>query len=220
MFFKRKRWIFIMIKKTLLTSKYSVVVILLIILLLIVSNNARIKSVILNNPVAKHIIAERDNAIYRKEGITLSFAAPDSFEHLSRVVEDRIHPDKAAIGGFKAYYEKAAEFYPNIAEVNAMLGFCNYYQGNKKEALDLYLKAVKLQPKYFWNNYNLAVLYLQNKDRDNAIKYLTNAIASDIDYSMQVTLTSSVYRSIWSQMKDPKARAIDRKSARLNSSHT
>ena len=205
---KDKEQRFIMLKKIFSKKQYSISLIILITFLLIISINKSIRILALKNPIAKHIIGERKNAIYRAKGIKLSFAAPESYEYLSRVIEEGTAPEKVRIGGFRAYYEKAADFYPHIAEVQAMLGYCNYYQGNKQEALDNYIKAVKLEPKYFWNNFNLAILYFQNKDQTKAIEYLTKAISSDIDYSMKVTLLSSVYRSLWSPMKDPKTRTI------------
>ncbi|MBU0469336.1 MAG: tetratricopeptide repeat protein [Candidatus Omnitrophica bacterium] len=198
-----------MSKKIIFKKQYIVPILLLAILLFLVLRNNSLKMVLLNNPVAKHVIDERKNAIYKMEGITLSFSAPDSYNYLSHVIEEGTKPDKASLGAYRAYYEKASDFYPHIAEVQAMLGFCYYYEGKKKEALDHYIKAIELEPNYFWNNYNLAVLYLQNKDQQKAIEYLTKAVSLNIDYSMKVTLTSSVYRSIWSQMKDPKKRVID-----------
>ena len=198
-----------MFRKLFFKKRYIVSILLIVVILLIVSTDKSLKKVLLNNPVAKHIIDEGTNAIYRMQGITLSFEAPESYEFLSNAIEKGTKPDKAGLGGYIAYYKKAAEFYPNIAELQAMLGFCYYYEGKKKEALDHYINAVRLEPNYFWNNYNLAVLYLQNKDPQKAIEYLSKAVSVDIEYSLKLTLASSVYRNIWSRMKDPKSRVIN-----------
>ncbi|MBF0531462.1 MAG: tetratricopeptide repeat protein [Candidatus Omnitrophica bacterium] len=60
---------------------------------------------------------------------------------------------------FTNYYKKVVELLPNKIPAYGLLAFCQYYQGDVKNAVENYVKATILNPSFFWFYHNLSVIY-------------------------------------------------------------
>lgn len=82
------------------------------------------------------------------------------------------------------YFNSALKINASSTEVVYMIG--KYYQDTKKyaQAIDMYEKLLKMDPKYKNALYNLgAITFVTTKDREKAIGYFTRAIDTDSQYA-------------------------------------
>lgn len=59
-----------------------------------------------------------------------------------------------------------------LSRAYAMMALCDYYLGKNKEAVELFKKALEIEPRHFWFSYNLGVIYFQLGDYETALPYL------------------------------------------------
>ena len=66
-----------------------------------------------------------------------------------------------------------------LSRTYAMIALCDYYLGRNKEAVELFKKALTIEPRHFWFSYNLGVIYFRLGDDAAAISYLNNFFSAD-----------------------------------------
>jgi len=59
-----------------------------------------------------------------------------------------------------------------LSRAYAMIALCDYYLGKNEEAITLLQKAIQIEPKHFWLNYNLGVIYFKLGNYETALSYL------------------------------------------------
>lgn len=93
-------------------------------------------------------------------------------------------------------YDKAIEAYMAITpvSVNSMLGVASSYQelGDIQKAIDYYKKALELKPIDSDIAYNIAALYGQEEDWENAKNYLSKSIAFNKNNKQAIEYLNSI----------------------------
>ena len=150
----------------------------------------------------KKIIAEREKTKRQAKAMHLSFYEPASFSDLAQYVRNPGLADRGNLEVYKIYYEKAAEFFPQMAEVHGMLGFIYYHLGDSDKALNSYRNALRLNPYFFWFHYNLGLLYFQNGQYDKAAILFAQALKTNQGLNLKIIYNSSVYRPIFASAQN------------------
>ena len=97
------------------------------------------------------------------------------------------------------YYQKIVQIAPATAEAQGILGFCYQVLGQQETAKIFYQKALVLRPQFFWFNYNLALLYAQDKEYLKAIELLKPVLSVKINDHLEFIYGSGIYRQIFSR---------------------
>lgn len=89
------------------------------------------------------------------------------------------------------YYEKTGlVFYPTaLSRAYAMRALCDYYLDNTDEAAQNFKKAISLEPREFWLNYNLGLVYFKQGQYTMASEYFAKSARltqKDLQESMQL----------------------------------
>ena len=127
---------------------------------------------------------------------------PVSFNYLlDHMIDQKYAPSD--LRPFTSFYKKVTDFFPNEADAWGMLGFCHFYEGRTKEAVDDYQKAVELEPKFFWFYHNLGVVYFKQGEYLKAIDVTKQGLRRNPQDSLQFIASSTViYRSLLLSLKN------------------
>ena len=107
---------------------------------------------------------------------TLNFFMPREFKVFSEAIYNDVNFHQDALVKYQNYYRKIAEYMPYRAEAYGLLGFCSYYLGDKEKAIKSYIKAIELNPDFFWYYYNLGIIYWKSHQWQLSRQYLQKAI--------------------------------------------
>jgi tetratricopeptide (TPR) repeat protein len=141
------------------------------------------------------VIAKDPTNLIAQRGIGYSYLQKQDFEHAAEHLEKAAAADAAdpevhyydamvisQRGGdqakAKAELTKAVQLNPNYAEALAMLGVMEAQGGNKKEALQYVIRAVRQEPRNEFYLSNLVFVQLQNEMFDEAEPNLRLLVAS------------------------------------------
>lgn len=134
--------------------------------------------------------------------LSLNVALPDSFEYLLRVSAQETPVDADRLKEYLHYYQQVVKYIPFYADGFALLGFCYYHAGELDKAIVAYEQARNLSPYFFWNSYNLGLLYIKKgrlSDGINALRWVTALKWSDVP---KVLLTSKLYTQMGLNLLD------------------
>jgi tetratricopeptide (TPR) repeat protein len=126
----------------------------------------------------------------------LNRVVPQSMEILADFNQ---HPSKEQSGilqGYTLFFKTTSKILPNSAAAHGMLGYCYYYSGHQRKALDSYRKAAALHPTFFWFQYNLAVIYFEQGLYGPAAEVLEKAVACRPEDAIVFTNVSKIYRDL------------------------
>ena len=158
-----------------------------------------------------HVIIDYDKIKFGLGLRQLNFMMPNSYQELLEV--ENLH-QQAKIERFQKYidfYAKVVELLPQKAEAYGMLGFCYYYLGDVKSALQAFEEAHRVNPKFFWFSYNLGAIYFNLKDYPKAQEYFKQAVGNDINLSYSYILNSrEIYMPILKTFEKPEKEAESR----------
>jgi len=118
---------------------------------------------------------------------------PTSFSYFNDVSENNVQADPIKIEPYAKLFIKTVQLFPERADGYTLLGVSHYYLGNQERAVTSFLKAKELDPKFFWNYYNIGFIYFKNKNFQKAAYYLKLAIDCDPEYAHKALFTSSLY---------------------------
>jgi len=82
-----------------------------------------------------------------------------------------------------------------LSRAYAMIAWCDYYLGKNTEAIELFKKAFKIEPRQFWLNYNLGVIYFRSGDYETTLTYLKDFFSLDTE-TFEVSLRLDNY-DLW-----------------------
>lgn len=123
------------------------------------------------------------------------FKSNDAWTSAKAFATSRLMPDLTAFasyqGGYaeadqkifadaKQYYEHIMKYSPPGADrygAYSMLGFCNYYLGEKEKSYEYYQRAVEIAPEYFTLSYNLGAISFKEGKYQDAMRFLLQALA-------------------------------------------
>ncbi len=122
---------------------------------------------------------------------------PDSLHNLINVSEGKDKVDKKEFMDYIAYYKQLQKLDPTRAETYGILAFCYYWLGEYKKSEESLLKAIELNPNFFWYYYNLGVIYFQQGRYKDAVKMFDKSLVSSPALSlMYIRSPQTLHRSI------------------------
>jgi tetratricopeptide (TPR) repeat protein len=122
--------------------------------------------------------------------VTLNRIKPQTFQSLIDFAKDKKSISKKELSDYIFYYKKVSQYVEPSSDMFALLGFCQYLNGDKEEAVRSYKQAVKLDPNFFWNHYNLGVMAFNDQKYLEAAAYFEAASKADIDKTALAILSS------------------------------
>lgn len=106
-------------------------------------------------------------------------------------------PSKAALETGIFYYKRCTETFPGEkGQIYHMLGYYQYLNGEKNEALRTINRSIELVPVFFWSRYNRAVYYFNEKNYLKAADEFNEAVSLDMRLSVMVILNSKTYLQV------------------------
>lgn len=96
---------------------------------------------------------------------------------------------------FDCYFERAMRFQPDDDIVHMIYGTYQYKKGNTPAALEHLQSAVDLNPENAASNYNLGLVFLQQKNYDQALVFAKKAYS--LDYPVQGLKTKLIEAGKW-----------------------
>ncbi|MBF0387008.1 MAG: tetratricopeptide repeat protein [Candidatus Omnitrophica bacterium] len=129
---------------------------------------------------------------------------PNAREGLYSRRIDSYLPDLGALGPellrsgkessrFLAYYHLIERQSMGTAGVNEMLGYCYYYSGNARKAVEYFERALRSAPGSFIARYNLGVIYFRKKDLEKALVYFQQAVGIPEGLALSYVVRSKVF---------------------------
>jgi len=137
--------------------------------------------------------------------INLDQLMPD-FQQLLILNENAAFLNPAVLTPHIRYYRKIIEYYPELGEAYALLGFCHYHRGNIPEAIAELRHATESLSGLFWPHYNLGVIYLKGGDRKKAADSFQSALNTPFDFTLLVITHSKIYQEIFRPAHYPDER--------------
>ena len=105
---------------------------------------------------------------------------------------------------FLSFYKKGSELFPELFEMSYMEGICHFWDGDLPLAEASLRKSLKINPYFFWSNYNLGLLYLKNGQLDAAIALLSIAQKIPPPLTEKWLHDLQAFFIIWKFMPDPQ----------------
>jgi len=122
----------------------------------------------------------------------MSNLVPQDMDYLWELNIHQAPLDRGKIHLVVDYYEQLLKVFPSLWEIDGILGYC-YHELNDDPKAIQYLKiAVQNYPNYFWNYYNLAVIYIHESRYEEAADLLQKALTLDPAKSIK-NMVSSTY---------------------------
>ena len=94
------------------------------------------------------------------------------------------------------YYNQVVKLAPEVADIYEIFGFCYYHLGDKGKAIASFKKAIQLERRFFWAQYDLGLIYYQNKHYSEAIKVFQKATNLPPEAAFLIIKASSIYQQI------------------------
>ena len=118
-----------------------------------------------------------------------------SVNYLIDVSDGKKAFDKNRFEDYVDYYQRILE-YKEGADSHSLLGFCYYHLGKHDQAIASFQRAAELKDNFFWNHYNLGIIYYNDRNFLSASEAFQNALRSDFKETLLYIATSKVFQSI------------------------
>lgn len=89
------------------------------------------------------------------------------------------------------YYEHLLQVFPGLRDAYGLLGYCYHYLNDDPKAIKFLKMGVGFDPDYFFNYYNLAVIYIKGSRYPEASDVLQKALKVDPMTSLKKMLAST-----------------------------
>lgn len=136
--------------------------------------------------------------------LNLNIPSPEGYNDLFETIG---HPPSGSnnLADDLAYYRKIVQLMPSMADAYSMLAFCYHYQGDDQQAAVNYLKAIQLNPGYFWNYYDLSIILWQAGSAGEAQKIMARALTLNPRSTLEEVASSKIYVDMmpFRQNQDP-----------------
>jgi tetratricopeptide (TPR) repeat protein len=84
--------------------------------------------------------------------------------------------DRNKVRLYADYYEHLLQVFPGLRETYGLLGYCYHYLNDDPKAIKYLKIAIRSYPDYFWNYYDLAVIYIDQSRYQEAAGLLQKAL--------------------------------------------
>lgn len=113
------------------------------------------------------------------DSTALTNLRPCPIDYLWELNIHKVKLDKNKIRYYADYYEHLLQVFPGSRDVYGILGYCYHFLNDEPKAIKFLEMATKYYPDYFWNYYNLAVIYINGSRYQEASVLLQKALAVD-----------------------------------------
>jgi len=170
--------------------------ILVLFLIIAAREGRRPQKGIFNNLIIKHIYAERDKARVRVGLMAVNSFKPTSWDFFYEFIQGQGTVKAEGLGRYVNYYQRVAEYYPDVPGGYEILGFCYYHLGKRQKAREAYAAAMAIRPDFFWPYYNLGILYFQKGQYQKAADLFRTATGLNPAITFKKMLSSRAYGEI------------------------
>lgn len=125
-------------------------------------------------------------------GRALNEIKPSSYEYLIKLSQGKASFDKNKIEKYAYYYKKVIRYQPKMGSAYGMLGFCYFHLGKHNEAVSSYIKALEINPYFFWFHYNLGLVYFKNSQYEQAALSFEKAKKAVPEHTLKFIRASKV----------------------------
>jgi tetratricopeptide (TPR) repeat protein len=113
--------------------------------------------------------------------------------------------DKNKIRYYADYYEHLLHVFPSLRETYGLLGYCYHYLNDDPKAIKFLKMAIQDYPDYFWNYYNLGIIYIHESRYQQAADMLQKALKVDPMTSLKKMFASQMVYVPLLETNDKKA---------------
>lgn len=121
---------------------------------------------------------------------SLNNLKPNQIDYLWELNIRHAPVDPNKIRCFADYYEHLIEVFPEIREAYGVLGYCYHYLNDDPKAIKFLKLAVQNNPDYFWNYYDLSVIYISESRYQEALEWMQKALKVDPKNSFKRMISS------------------------------
>jgi tetratricopeptide (TPR) repeat protein len=133
------------------------------------------------------------------------------YRYLLDMEQRGLLPNRRALKEYEAYFKLVVDSVPYQADAYGMLGYCQYYLGKEKEAVQSYTAAIRINPTFMGYHYNLAVIYYNREEYGPAVMHTKEALQASAPLTAQAILSSSrIYMLVIAQMSGNPPESIIR----------
>ena len=122
----------------------------------------------------------------------LNNLAPQPMDYFWQLNMNGAAVDKNKIRYYADYYEHLLQVFPGLRDVYGLLGYSYHYLNNDPKAIDYLNKAIAYDPDYFWNYYNLGVIYINESRYKQAADVLQKGMKIEPMVSFKRLFTSQM----------------------------
>ena len=128
--------------------------------------------------------------------VAISYLQPQPPDYLLGLGIHQTVPDKNKVHCYVDYYEHMLKVFPDVWDVYGMLGYCYHYLNDDTKAIRYFKTAIEHYPNYFWDYYDLAVIYIHESRYKEASALLLNALNIPLLTSFKRMFMSPIYLSL------------------------
>jgi tetratricopeptide (TPR) repeat protein len=142
----------------------------------------------INKPLSLNIVEPGINIVHVLNQEMLR--EPD-YKYLLDMQRLGLVPHRHVLAEFEEYFKLVTDSYPDQSDAYGMLGYCQYYLGEEDKAIQSYVSAIKINPDFMADDYNLAVIYYGQGEYAKAILFAKKALEVSLSAQVQSIVASN-----------------------------
>lgn len=111
---------------------------------------------------------------------------------VDHLLDQKVSPDSPYLRRGLRYYKTLLGLAPHLSQAHGIKGYCYYYLDKKERSIRAFLKAVDIEPRFYWHQYNLGLIYYERQDFDKAAEYFQHVAFMN----SEELLRSSIYNPL------------------------
>jgi len=136
----------------------------------------------------------------------LANLAPQPMDYFWELNTNHAELDRNKIRYYADYYEQLHKVFPSLWEVNGILGYCYHYLNDDSKAVQYLTAAIQYNPGFFWNYYNLAVIYTHESRYNEAADILQKGLKENPVFTLRELLVGS--KTVYLPLLGPDLREV------------
>ena len=134
----------------------------------------------------------------------------EDYRYLLQMDQRGLKGDPSVLKEYRDYFQIVVDHVPNQWDSYAMLGYCQYQLGQEKEATAAYTAAIQSNPQFMWSYYNLAAIYFNQGQYEQAAALIQQALKIPPQSTGQSIASSNrIYMLILQQISSDFSQAMN-----------
>jgi tetratricopeptide (TPR) repeat protein len=147
----------------------------------------------------ENLLVDSNRVAHRAKIKDLNHTIPSALQLVEEISKTGKARDASELAPYIIYYDKITRYLEGMFDAYAFLGLCHYYSGHYENAVSSWVKSLESNSQFFWPNYNLAVVFYQTGNFDEALVFLQKAALSNPQETIDAVSSSKVYQQVFSQ---------------------